>query len=461
MRVSFQVPDVIYQIVGLVKRGVGGHDNMMFRRIMLSRTMAVSIFVLFGLYSLLFYRLFKNALVIDFYSFYAASQALIHDHNPYKPLFTTYLSKQKELNANINPPVLLLLYYPLTVFGYTTGLWIWSCLSALMGVGTSLMIGKIVFPEAIFKQIWGYLLLFSFVFFPTLINFLMGQLGSAMAFLLILGYGCYLKRYYCAAGIVWGGFIATKLFPGLLFIFALKMRCYRLFWVMAVVVILLFLIPALLYGAEPYVKYLAMLPKVGWYGDNWNASLYGFLFRWWGNLSVGRVHTILLLLAVVGYFFIKEPSDQRCTHSAFCLVIIMMLVFSPFAWVYYFPMLLLPLAVLYWRMITYAWAPSVALMSLLSLFMVNFPITHIEINQMGAIAIRMSFFSLPFYGVLLLGYLNYKTSRRLTSTDETAVSVRAGAVRTLSLPIVVILSLGVVSVGYMLIGDFLFIEHSL
>lgn len=411
--------------------------------------------LLVSVYGLLMYRLCENALLVDFSSFYAASQALIQDHNPYKLLFTTYLEIPRVINNNLNPPILLLLFYPFTCFGYYVGFWFWSFFSLVLGAGAAFITCKIVFPEEIFKKYYVYFIVLSLAFFPSLINLGIAQLGGVIAFCMMLGYYCYLKRNDVGAAIMWGMIIASKLFPGLLFLYVLKMRRYRLLWMMGSVVLILFLIPMWLYGFEIYPQYFSILPKVNWYGDNWNASLYGFLFRLMVDINVGLdrvvwvslVHTFLLGLGALGYLLLKEPSNQSETHSSFCLILVLMLLFSPFAWLYFLPLVLFPLTVVFWRLVTRPLPLSTMMSWLVCLFLINFPLDHISTKHMGALWVKVSLYSCPFYGLLLLGYLGHMSSfSAATIPSSTGCTLaKSDTVQYLALPTMIILSLGLVS----------------
>ncbi len=122
--------------------------------------------------------------------------------------------------------------------------------------------------------------------------------------------------------------------------------------IMLTTVLLLSFIPWLVFGSTIYKQYFSMLTCVLWYGDSWNASLYGFLFRLFIDVhdktqSLIAIKTVYIFLFFSLLFWYLKKSTGKSTalnHQPFCLTLIMMLLMSPFGWLYYFPLLILPVA---------------------------------------------------------------------------------------------------------------------
>lgn len=171
----------------------------------------------------------------------------------------------------------------------------------------------------------------------------------------MLGYHFYLTNRCYLAGISWGIIIALKLFPALLLFYVLKQGRTRVFLTMLATFLLACLIPILFYGPTLYVQYHSMITRVLWFGDSWNASVYGFLFRLLIDthytshnlIPIELLYSGLFLILLILYLKTLGPSTvyktHQVNHQPFCLTLVMMLLLSPFGWLYYFSLLMFPL----------------------------------------------------------------------------------------------------------------------
>jgi hypothetical protein len=115
-------------------------------------------------------------------------------------------------------------------------------------------------------------------------------------------------------------------------------------------------------GWGVFVRYGEILDGVTWHSASWNASYAGFFTRIFGGsenvplfemprLGWGIVMT-LNILTVAGLLWLsaKVSSEpvRRLSDVTFGLTIVVMLLVSPFGWIYYFPLLFLPF-VISWR----------------------------------------------------------------------------------------------------------------
>jgi hypothetical protein len=111
-------------------------------------------------------------------------------------------------------------------------------------------------------------------------------------------------------------------------------------------------------GWEVYVRYLRVLAGTTWYGASWNASFLGFFTRVFGGtenvplmdlpqLAFGLSSALSLLATgvLVWLTAAKVPVAMRFPDVTYCLAIVVMLLASPYGWIYYFPLLFLPLVV--------------------------------------------------------------------------------------------------------------------
>ncbi|HBI21294.1 MAG TPA: hypothetical protein DDY37_01680 [Legionella sp.] len=252
-------------------------------------------------------------------------------------------------------------------------------------------------------------------FYPTIINTTIAQLGTVIAFFIVMGYYFYTKKRDVLAGVMWGIIIAMKFFPGLLFFYTVKQRRYRVMAIMALTLLVLSIMPGLVYGVKIYSHYFRMLSHLAWYGDNWNASINGFVFRVLTNIHstpadffrVKCLYTVLFIVSMV--WFLKKlysstaPPDKN--HQAFCLTLVMMLLMSPFGWMYYFPLLILPLC-LTWSEASAAHADKKTIFIwVICLFLITFPNNYVRVNHMHTLFEKLTRHSFYFYGLCLLTYL--------------------------------------------------------
>lgn len=367
------------------------------------------------IYWLLFYTVLTQENIIDFTSFFTAILALINNENPYRILYTSFFPVAKKVSANLNPPIVLWMAKPLAQFSYHTALTIWSFFSFILGLIGASITFSYAFSAKFLKKYRLYLYLAYLSLFSTLMNISIVQLGSVLLFFIMLGYHFYLTERNYLAGILWGIIIAVKLFPALLFFYVLKQRRIKVFTVMLATFLLASLIPLLVYGPTIYIQYYEMMSRVLWYGDNWNASFYGYIFRLFidnrnTSLNLIPVETLYLILffsSLIWYLKkLGKNEINHLNHQPFCLTLVMMLLLSPFGWLYYFSILILPL--------TLTWVTAIEdktsqtksiLLWLISLILINFPLGYVGTRYMHNFIVRIGFASCYFYGLLLLAYL--------------------------------------------------------
>lgn len=373
------------------------------------------------LYGLLFYLLMTSQLRLDFSCFYSAAIAYREGLNPYQNLIAFYLTPPTPLSANLTPPFFLQIISPLTLLPFSLAAPLWGLTSFALGVFGAILSFKLSCSPLYFKKNWPVLLFIYLSMYSTLMNTSIGQLGNILLFFLMTGYYFYTRKREYGAGICWGIIISIKLFPALLFLFVLYQKRYKVFFIMLITCILAFLLPLLTYGPKIYFLYFYLLTHIMWFGDNWNASLYGLFFRLF--VDARSYHPVWLLKTV--YFFCfatatlwyskkiillqkttplssKDPKD----HRPFCLTLAMMLLLSPMGWLYYFSLLLMPLTIL-WQALNQGKGLSNKTQALggLCLFLINFPIGYEESTTMGSLFYRLGMYSFFFYGLLLLIYL--------------------------------------------------------
>lgn len=366
-----------------------------------------------GLYAIIIHLILNFQIDSDFSSFYASSKALHLGHNPYVILKGYFLPSTPELLMNLNPPLFLFLFSPLGHLNYEAALSTWMVMSLIMGLLGILIVMKLAFTPSFIKQYWIYLLSLSVLFYAMLANAGIAQIGTLLLFFIMAGYLCYKHQQDTLAGVLWGLIIAIKFFPALLFFLVLNEKRYRVFVVMLFTVLVLSLVPWIAYGAAVYQYYFTMLSGMHWCDRPWNASFAGFLFRCWeehtikpSNLFIVQtVYITLFSLVLSGYWYLLKKKSAN-PHQAICLTLPLMLLLSPLGWLYYFPVLLMPLAIT-WQ----AYCQELPqhnryfLMFLVCFFLLNLPIEYINTLSMHSWLDKPGVRSLYFYGLLLLTYL--------------------------------------------------------
>ena len=409
-------------------------------------------------YTLLFYLVFTHQYRLDFSPFYSASQAFFQGDNPYQVLFTNYFPTVKKLSVNLNPPFVLWLFRPFSILPYDVAVVIWSILSFVSGLIGAGIAFYYAFPTLRHQRPYWVLYVLYLTSYATLMNTMIAQVGTWILFFVMAGYHFYKTNRDGYAGVLWGLLIAIKLFPGLLFFYVLIERRYRVFIIMLTCVLLLSMLPILVGGFAIYSHYFSMLSRVLWYGDSWNASLYGYIFRLFVD---GKQHLLIAKIVYVPCFFAVMAGYirsllffQRSTHIAsehqgFCLTIVCMLLLSPFGWLYYFPLLTFPLAVLWVRILTkqrlFVW--------LTAWFFINFPMDYVRATNMSSMISKLGIYSFHFYGLIILLYL-IMTMHHQHKNEIPSQRLQSDVTKILPMMVSFVLLMVYISMGSHLIASF-------
>lgn len=409
--------------------------------------------IVLGLYGFLFSLALAHPKPCDFASLYAALKLLVAKENPYVPFLAIDFSPQT-MTTNLNPPFGLWLLTPLISVNYLTAFSLWSSLSFILGlIGASISF-YYALPSDFLRKNWLLLFLLYLSLFSTATNLIIGQLGAILLFFIMAGYYFYLQKRHCLAGFFWGIIIALKLFPGLLIFYALLQRRYKVVMAILVTIAVAMLIPLLAYGNNLYTNYYGLTLDPIHHSGNWNASFYGFLFRLLLPLKASDPHHLVLIKSLYGISFfalliwylkkLRHYEVNKTNHQSFCFVLIMMLLMSPLGWLYYFSLLIFPLSMTWVSAVNEKKAPvRIALLWLLCLFLLNFPMTYLKINQQPAFINRLGFFSFYFYGLLLLAYLLLRKGVVFAKTEFKMERARAFLIA----PTLVIFVFGMLSYG--------------
>ncbi len=309
----------------------------------------------------------------DFARFYVSGRFLLQGEDIYRPVMNRAIDSHEDKGAdssspdrlmhqNLNSPLHTLFLAPLSALDFHTAFWIWSIFSYACG----LLAGPLVVFNSFGRRGWSlaagsWILLFAY--FPTFVGVYLGQFSLVLLLLIAMMWLWSRDGKDFSAGLVLGLTISLKLFAGLfLLLFAFQQR-WRLVWAALGCVILLNLIGVAALGFQPYVSYADILLHLPWHDSSWNASLAGFFTRVIGRSELTSLTTAplgaravvlfcsLSLLVFIGYWVRKHHAISSLERHDlfFSITLVAMLLLSPYAWIYYFPTLMVPLVVT-WRM---------------------------------------------------------------------------------------------------------------
>lgn len=273
----------------------------------------------------------------DFGSFMGSGRAAAEGGNPYAvyPGLTFRLRTEgfEGWNLNLNPPVSLLLFDPLSRLDPTAAFRWWWGTTLLVYAGTVWLVVARYSPD---RPLLPALAAFAAAgFWDTLV---LGQIYVPLALAAVVAWLLLERGRWLAAGLLIGLVVAVKpnflVWPGLLFLAGHR----RVAAAAGGSAALLSLAPALLYGPDVYGQWVEMLARNGAWGVFLtNASLPG-LFQRVGLDGLGTAAALGLMAALAAWALWRRPDPLRA--SAFGLL--GSLLASPLAWVHY-TLFLLPL----------------------------------------------------------------------------------------------------------------------
>jgi hypothetical protein len=310
------------------------------------------------------------------YLYCLAKQSLTHC-NPYKAgIFFDNVLLSKAPMINLNSPFTGILVAPFGVAGYSISFLAWSLQSLILTIFSACLIAGALFQKQKMVSIYFISALLVCAYFPTFANVKSGQIGALLFFFTTLGWLSYREEKLKLAGFFWGIAFSLKLFAGLfLWMFFLRREWLALKLGLFTVIGCL-LLSFLVFSPGVYIDYWHIFHQVQWYSSSWNASLLGFFARLFGYHHEGNIPfikfseltpifygasiTALLLLSTAFRKSNIESAGQSwkslgdtkiaARDLAVSYIIVAMLLISPLGWIYYFSLLSIPIAVIfYWN----------------------------------------------------------------------------------------------------------------
>lgn len=397
----------------------------------------------------------------DFMKFFASAQLLVQGEDIYSPVplggFDFWSDPEsapgRPLHPNLNPPFATVLLAPLGTLDYYTAFMIWTLLGLTAGVLGAYLVGRQVGwggrepgdtgpgtagpkgsrPKAsdpfTAGLLWALLLL---VYFPTFSALHFGQWTLVPFFFLVLAWLAWRRGRGGTAGALLGGLAAIKLFFGAFFLLFLARRRWRAAGAFVAAWIFCTALSAAVVGVDTLLAYPSVVSMADWHGASWNASFLGFFSRLLGGGGVedplirAPILTPVLagglsLLALASLFLLpgegEESEERREAHDlVFALTIPVMLLASPFGWMYYFPFLLITLAVLWQRSRTWENPKELRQLLVLAWLLGTVPQTLITVRGIDADPrIVFGWGGAYVYALVLFWVLAWRRARNATA----------------------------------------------
>lgn len=374
-----------------------------------------------------------NILYSDFGKFYHSQQFFIQGKNIYAPVYfvknklstSTHATKAKpmsskpvELGSNLNPPFFTLISFPLAYLSYPHALLLWTLISIISGALGILLLQQKLDSHG-FSIFCALLLLMAlFGYFPSFVSLQFGQVSLLLIPLLVCGWRAARDGKAIRAAIFLGITASLKPFIGLFLFYFLMRKEWQGLYAFLATLFSCALIAGFFLGFDSYAAYYHVCQQIKWAASSWNVSFYGFLLRLTGgiesNAALLRIPGLITYLypAVAGFFFLAmmqflrpEPSIQkdRKVDLDFGIIIVGLLLLSPLGWIYYFPLLCIPLLIL-WQFANKGIYPiALPLLLMACIFLSNIPISLFSSDLIQTKNALRIFLGSSFYFLVLIG----------------------------------------------------------
>jgi hypothetical protein len=266
-------------------------------------------------------------------------------------------SEAATLHPNLNQPAMVLAMAPLGLLDFASAYIVWSVVSIVCGISAIFLLWKSTSRKARGVDSLAFLGILLFAFFPTLVSIGLGQTSLLLLLLLSIVWTTSRMESDIGAGVALGLALIVKPFVGLLALFFLVRRRWRLLcWTFGTFA-LGTAVSLLVLGTKPFRDYLMALRSITWYASSWNASFLGFFTRILGgseNTPLVNLpwlaHVLSYTLSILGILALvwlawprQSENEPAVVDLGFGLALALMILISPLGWMYYFPVLVIPL----------------------------------------------------------------------------------------------------------------------
>jgi Glycosyltransferase family 87 len=343
--------------------GLSGRTVLLFGPIV--RVLLTVVVLAFGAQQCLVYaEIVRTTVTVrhsgDFNVFYRSSQRVANaGGDPYDVVAesgTTNLVR----TPNLNPPQVVLLLVPLTLFDPRTALWIWAAVSA----ASALLALRIIFREVPIRLGWqssGWTLFALLCAAPTGALLFATQISWLLWGPVTWVWAAARRNRWKRAALVLGVTMSVKPFLGLLLMVLVVRKRWAAFTIALTTAIGCFAVGIAALGWPTFVSWVRALRSITWADHIFNASLLGFFERLFGNhpertwnlapiASAPAVIQPLWLVAAAAVvsatawvLYRRDASDALAstdgrtfdTDRMFALSLAAALLTSPLAWIYY------------------------------------------------------------------------------------------------------------------------------
>jgi hypothetical protein len=361
---------------------------------------------------------------IDFKAYYIAADMLRKGKDFYDVEQQELEVEARGLPPNesfyIYPPLLAILFVPLTTLPIHTAAQLWFFLNLVL-YGVSLVVLWRALKLGQMSKNLPLLWTLAFLFPPALFTLYKGQVNIVILLLLVVTYWLCTRGSERASGLVLGVAAMIKVIPICLLPYLAWRKRYKLCAASVVTMVVIGILGLIIVGVGPHHTYFSVvMPSLAQPRPNpGNQSLGGFLslllvenayadhlvhspFLW-------KTATLALsLLAIVGVVLVlwRTEGAPDCVDLEYALVVTTLPLIANIAWVDLFVLLLIPYAVLYkhalQRQMTRLWM----LLSIVSVLCVSFTrMQDVFTNLVGRYDsfLRNPFaMGIPFYGLIIL-----------------------------------------------------------
>ena len=300
----------------------------------------------------------------DFAKFHLSAQALSQGQDIYQPIPLDRLGPlpvdanptPQELHPNLNMPFVTIVFSPFVFTDISNGMAIWTALSVAFVLVSAWLMGSEIaavnaLPSAFRWMLSGAIANLLLIYYPSWTNAALGQLGHLLLIVLCGAWLAARRGRDRLAGILFGVALALKPFTGV-FLLILPWLCrWRLLQWYIACFLALTLVSAAVAGPTSFLRYLAVLQEVDWYGFGWNASLLAPLSillgadansEWlhypWMATFLFAICSIMLYVALLHQIRkLADPTTRLDLAVAGGMPL--MLLASPLGWIYYFPLI--------------------------------------------------------------------------------------------------------------------------
>lgn len=260
------------------------------------------------------------------------------------------------LGPNLNPPIFMAVMLPLSLLPYGQAWWIWAAFSSICTVFSVWLLTGSKLQTTTERMLWtlfGSTALFAC--YPTVANFSLGQLGSALLPLLTMSWLDLRHDKPIRSGLWLGVAIGVKPFLGVLLIGLLVLGNWKALVSATCALLGLCVVGVMMFGVSAYQDYALVASHVSWTATNWNGSWFGFFDRYFSGMADANwpankplskaLGTAFALLTVGLWAWITHGQQRRAAtrgvDALFAAGLPVALLASPLGWAYYFPALAL------------------------------------------------------------------------------------------------------------------------